>query len=157
MEQMKITRIKQGTVIDHIGPGKALAVFNLLGLENDETTSVAIAIRVPSQTMKIKDILKIENRSLDTAETAMIALIAPEATINIITDYKLVKKERVELPTQLEGLLRCGNPNCITAARREPVQGKFTVIAHSPLHVRCDYCLAVIETEEVERLFLREN
>ncbi len=157
MEQMKINRIKQGTVIDHIGAGKALAVFSLLGLENDETTSVTMAIRVPSQSMSSKDILKIENRYLDPTETAMIALIAPQATINIITYYKLEKKERVEPPTQLEGLLRCGNPNCITAALREPVQCKFTVIAHSPLQVQCDYCLAVIETEEVERLFRREN
>jgi len=157
MEQMKINRIKQGTVIDHIRAGKGLAVFNLLGLENDETTSVTMAIRVPSQSMKIKDILKIENRYLDPAETAMIALIAPQATINIITNYKIEKKELVELPTQLSGLLRCGNPNCITVARREPVQCKFTVIRHTPLQVQCNYCFTIIETAEVEHLSLRKN
>ncbi|MCI2425020.1 aspartate carbamoyltransferase regulatory subunit [Candidatus Acetothermia bacterium] len=156
MEQMKINRIRQGTVIDHIGAGKALAVFHLLGLKNDQTTSVTMAIRVPSRRMRIKDILKIENRYLDPTETAMIALIAPQATINIITNYTLEKKERVKLPTHLEGLLRCENPNCITTALREPVQGKFTVIGDSPLRIQCDYCLTIIATEEVERLFLRK-
>src|SRR6056297_2287602 len=103
-QKMKITRIKSGTAIDHITPGSALKVFELLDLEFVENNSITIAIRVDSKKMGKKDLLKIEDKFLTPTESAMIALISPEATINIIKSFEVTEKHPVELPEQLTGI-----------------------------------------------------
>jgi aspartate carbamoyltransferase regulatory subunit len=71
-----------------------------------------------------KDIVKIENRELRTEEVDRIALIAPQAKINIIRDYRVVEKKGVEIPKILRGVVRCPNPGCITNTN-EPVESTF--------------------------------
>ena len=86
-----------------------------------------------------KDIVKVENRELDKHEVDKIALIAPKATINIIRDYEVVKKHRVELPDEIVGIVKCSNPTCISNSR-EPVKSRFRVISKDPPRIRCYYC-----------------
>ncbi|MFP4589589.1 MAG: aspartate carbamoyltransferase regulatory subunit, partial [Candidatus Acetothermia bacterium] len=73
-KKMRISRIHNGTVIDHIRPGSAVDVFQILGLREDTTSSITLAIRVDSDKMGKKDLLKIEDRFLTPRESAMVAL-----------------------------------------------------------------------------------
>jgi len=138
MKELKVTPIKDGTVIDHITPGHALKVLHVLKIPQTTSSVVSILMNVNGKKGK-KDIVKIENRELDPKEVDKIALIAPKATINIIREYEVVKKHNVELPEEVVGLTRCSNPTCISNAR-EPVESRFHVISRDPLRIKCYFC-----------------
>jgi len=137
-KELKIPRIKDGTVIDHITPGNAIKVLHILGIPHSSSAVVSVAMNVRSKMGK-KDIVKVENRELDKHEVDKIALIAPKATINIIRDYEVAKKHRVELPDEIVGIVKCSNPTCISNSR-EPVKSRFRVISKDPPRIRCYYC-----------------
>ncbi|KYK21545.1 aspartate carbamoyltransferase regulatory subunit [Thermoplasmatales archaeon SM1-50] len=138
MKELKVTPIKNGTVIDHITPGHALKVLHVLKIPESTVSVVSILMNVNGKKGK-KDIVKVENRELDPKEVNKIALLAPKATINIIRDYEVVKKYSVQLPTEVIGLIKCSNPTCISNAR-EPVESRFHVISRDPPRIRCYYC-----------------
>ncbi len=150
-KELKVKPIKNGTVIDHITANKALNVLKILNLP-DNKSQVSIAINVLSPNMGTKDIVKVENRELDTNEVDKIALIAPKATINFIRDYELVDKGKIKLSDEIKGLLKCPNPNCITNTS-EPVIDRFYVIEKEPVILRCHYCDRIIEEDEIEAQF----
>lgn len=138
MKELRVTPIKDGTVIDHITPGHALKVLHVLKIPESTSSVVSILMNVNGKKGK-KDIVKIENRELDPRELDKIALIAPKATINIIREFEVVKKHMVELPAEVVGIAKCSNPTCISNAR-EPVQSRFQVISKDPLRIKCYYC-----------------
>ena len=138
MKELKITPIKDGTVIDHITPGCALKVLRVLKIPESTSSVVSVLMNVSGKKGK-KDIVKVENRELDPKELDKIALLAPRATINIIRDYEVVKKHIVEIPDEVIGITRCSNPTCISNAR-EPVESRFHVISKDPPRIRCYYC-----------------
>ncbi|MGQ9582887.1 MAG: aspartate carbamoyltransferase regulatory subunit [Thermoplasmatota archaeon] len=151
--EVKVTPIKNGTVIDHITPGMALHVLRIIGIpETGVQSTVSVLMHVPSHKVKFKDIVKVEDRELDKFQVDKIALIAPDATINIIRNYNVVEKHHVELPSEVVGLVRCENPNCISNKQREPVRSRFSVISKSPLRLQCLYCER--ETTEIARNLL---
>ena len=153
MRDVKVRPIKNGTVIDHITPGMALHVLKIIGIPDTGVQStVSILMRVPSRRVKWKDIVKVEDRELDKSQVDKIALIAPNATINIIRNYNVVEKHHVEAPKEVVGLVRCENPNCITNKPREPVKSKFTVTSYEPLQLKCNYCER-ITTDIAKHLF----
>ena len=139
MRDLKVTPIKNGTVIDHIPSGMALKVLKVLGISGDVTSTVSVLMHVPSKKRGAKDIVKVEDRELNPRELNKIALIAPEATINIIRNFNVAEKHTVSLPDRAVGIVTCGNPNCITNAR-EPVESVFLVTSRDPLRMRCQYC-----------------
>ena len=138
MKELKVTPIKNGTVIDHITAGRALKVLRVMNIPETTTSVVSVLMNVSGKKGK-KDIVKVENRELDPRELNKIALIAPNATINIIREYEVVKKHTVELPREVFGIARCPNPTCISNAR-EPVESRFHVISKDPPRLRCYYC-----------------
>jgi len=137
-KELKIPLIESGTVIDHIEPGNAVKVLHILGIPKKSTSVVSVAMNVKSR-MGRKDIVKIENRELDPNEVDKIALIAPKATINIIRNYSVAEKHRVELTDEVVGIVCCSNPTCISNSK-EPVKSRFKVICKDPLKIRCYYC-----------------
>ncbi len=143
-KELKIPRIKDGTVIDHITAGNAVKVLRILGIPEGSSSVVSVAMNVKSRLGK-KDIVKVENRELDPYEVDKIALVAPKATINIIRDYEVAEKHRVELPDELIGIARCSNPTCVSNAKGEPVKSRFKVISRDPLRIKCYYCEREIE------------
>ncbi|VVB54719.1 Aspartate carbamoyltransferase regulatory chain [uncultured archaeon] len=149
-KEMRVRPIKHGTVIDHITAGQALNVLKILGISGTTTAVVSVAMNVPSGVLEKKDIVKIEDRELKETEVDRISLIAPDATINIIRDFEVIDKHRVELPLQLEGVMKCDNPNCISNTV-EPVISKFTV-NKKPVELRCIYCDHVISEGIAEHL-----
>lgn len=138
MKELKVQPIRNGTVIDHIAPGNAIRVLKILQMPRPGWTSViTAAMNVPSSRGR-KDILKIEDRELEPAEVNKISLIAPNASINIVREFEVIRKERVEIPEKVSGLVKCPNPNCVTNA--EPVKTQFLVRAREPLRLACGYC-----------------
>ncbi len=148
--EMRVRPIRHGTVIDHITGGQALNVLRILGIRGSSRAVVSVAMNVPSQKMGVKDIVKVEDRELREEEVDKIALIAPSATINIIRDYRVVDKHRVELPSMVEGVCRCANPNCISQSS-EPVVSKF-LVKREPVELRCYYCDFIISGEIADHL-----
>lgn len=150
-KKLRVKPIKNGTVIDHITANKALSVLKILGLPSEENT-VTIAMNVPSSKIGSKDIVKIEGRELAPREVDKIALIAPNASINIIRDYELIEKSKVHLLDSISQILKCPNPNCITNTK-EPVKTRFYVIGKEPVILRCYYCERIMEESEIESQF----
>ena len=149
-KEMRVRRIKHGTVIDHITAGQALNVLRILGISGTTTSVVSVALNVSSKVLGFKDIVKVEDRELEEKEVDRISLIAPNATINIIRDFEVIEKYRVELPERLEGVVKCSNPNCISNTN-EPVISKFNV-NKKPVELRCIYCDHVISEGIAEHL-----
>ncbi|MEM1873885.1 MAG: aspartate carbamoyltransferase regulatory subunit, partial [Acidilobaceae archaeon] len=122
--ELLVRKIRDGIVVDHITAGRALQVLRLLGLENSGLT-MAIVMNVESKKLGRKDIVKVEGFYLDVDQINKISLIAPRATINVVKDWRVVEKKRVEPPQLVEGILRCPNPTCISRKEGEPATPKF--------------------------------
>ena len=151
-EQLIIRKIRDGIVIDHIPAGRALTVLKLLKITGKEGFRVALVMNVESRKLGTKDIIKIEGRELSREELSVIALVAPTATINIIRDYKVVAKFKVEIPDKIEGILRCLNSKCITNKPGEPIKTRFITISRSPLIIKCDYCGTYYTESDIEQM-----
>ncbi|MCS7140869.1 MAG: aspartate carbamoyltransferase regulatory subunit [Candidatus Nitrosocaldus sp.] len=147
-EQLLVRRIREGTVIDHIDAGKALLVLRALGITGREGSVVTVAMNVPSVKLGKKDIIKIEGRLLAADETNKIALIAPKATINIVSDYRVREKRRVELPDEFIGVFNCPNPSCISNSERS-VASRIEVLDKEKQKLRCWYCRRMLEANEL--------
>ena len=146
--ELRVSKIRQGTVIDHIDGGQALNVLALLGIDGSEGEAVSVAMNVPSDRMGQKDVVKVESRELSQDELDVLALIAPDATINIIRDYEVVEKTRVERPDRVVGVLECPNRACISRTD-EPVASKFEVMDGG---VRCEYCGTIVREGIAEHI-----
>ena len=146
--ELRVSKIKDGTVIDHIRGGYALDVIKILGITGKEKRTITIAINVPSKRLVVKDIAKIEGRALSPQEVNRIALVAPRASINIISNYRVVEKLEVKLPPEIEGIIKCVNPCCVSNSD-EPVVPKFSVKAEEPLTLKCHYCGVTLDQADV--------
>jgi aspartate carbamoyltransferase regulatory subunit len=148
--ELRVQKIRDGVVIDHLRAGTALKILEMLGITGKEGFIITIAMNVPSQKLGTKDIIKIEGRYLSPSEVSKIALIAPRATLNIIKDYQVVRKERLALPDEIVGMIKCSNPTCITNHEQQ-VQSKFQVVSREPLKIKCEYCETIMGQEEIAR------
>ena len=141
-------RIKDGTVIDHIEAGKALLVLRALNITGKEGNVITVALNVPSSKHGKKDIIKVENRFLETNETNKLALIAPRSTINIIRDYKLIEKRKIQMPRSIIGIFKCPNLKCITNSGEE-IRSLIDIIDKENRVLKCRYCARTLSTDEL--------
>jgi aspartate carbamoyltransferase regulatory subunit len=154
-EKIRIVKIHDGTVIDHIRAGKALEVLEILGITGKDGNVVSLAMNISSSKIGKKDIVKVEHRFLKEQEVARIAVVAPEATINHIEDYKIIKKIRVELPDVISDIFPCPNQRCVTNKEREPIRSKYEVISKNPMQLKCLYCWTIVEEQDIFKQFAR--
>ena len=133
---MKIDAIINGIVIDHITAGKAMELYQFLGLE-DLDCPVALIKNVNSKLMGKKDIIKIDAQ-LDVDLDA-IGYVDPNATVNIIKDGKLVEKKKLLLPETIKNVIKCKNPRCITTTEQE-LAHIFKLTDRENRIYRCIYC-----------------
>lgn len=133
---MKIDAIINGIVIDHITAGKAMELYQFLGLE-DLDCPVALIKNVNSKLMGKKDIIKID-ADLDVDLDA-IGYVDPNATVNIIKDGKLVEKKKLLLPETIKNVIKCKNPRCITTTEQE-LAHIFKLTDRENRIYRCVYC-----------------
>ena len=147
-EQLIVRRIKDGTVIDHCEPGSALKVLAALGIKEECTNLVTVAMNVPSKKLGKKDIVKIADRFLTQTEANRIALISPRATVNLIKDYKVIDKRKVELPDAFINIFKCPNPTCISNTN-EPITSVILVARPEPPRLMCKYCSRFFDVGEL--------
>ena len=149
MEQSEliVRRIKEGTVIDHIDEGKGLQVLDALRIDGKDGSLITIALNVPSGKFKKKDIIKVENKFLKDDDTNKLAVIVPNATINIIKNYKLVEKRRVALPNEVDRIFRCSNLECITNST-EHIESIMDVMDKEGRVLKCRYCSRVLDVNK---------
>lgn len=133
---MKIDSIKNGIVIDHITAGKAMKIYNLLGLD-ELNCSVALIKNVSSSKMGKKDIIKIDTDF--HVDLDILGYVDPGATVNIIQNEEMVAKKKLELPEKLTNVIKCKNPRCITSTEQELPQ-MFKLTDKDKKVYRCVYC-----------------
>ena len=138
--ELRVSKIENGTVIDHITGGQAVNVLAILGIDGTSGEEVSVGMNVPSDRLGRKDVVKVEGRELSQDEVDVLSLIAPAATINIIREFEVAEKHRVSRPEEVTGVLSCPNANCITT-ESEPVESRFEVLEEG---VRCTYCDTII-------------
>lgn len=143
-----ISPIRDGTVIDHITGGEALNVLKIIGITGYTAETISVATNVVSGKVGTKDIVKIADHELLKDEVDKIALIAPNATINIIRNYRVIEKKGVVIPETLTGVVRCPNPGCISNTN-EPIESRFLVLQKG---VRCCYCDWIINRDITSHL-----
>ena len=132
-----VAAIENGTVIDHIPSEKTYEVVNILGLQNLDTV-VTIGYNYLSKKIGRKGIIKIENKFFTDEEISRLSVVAPNVVLNIIRNYEVVEKKKVETPDELRGIVKCNNPKCVT--NNEPMDTIFTVTDKEAGTIRCHYC-----------------
>ena len=133
---MNIDAITNGVVLDHIEAGKAMELYERLGLAEIDC-SVAIIKNVVSKKMGKKDIIKIDGETEINFD--LIGYVDPEATVNIIKDGVLCEKKSIEMPEELVNVLKCKNPRCITSTEQE-LRQVFKLTDRENKVYRCMYC-----------------
>lgn len=146
-KQLSVSAIKEGTVIDHIPSGSLFKVISILKLDELETM-VTFGNSFESKQLGKKGIIKLSKVFFDTADINKIALVAPTAKLNIIRNYEVVEKMKVEIPDEISGIIKCVNPKCIT--NNEPVTTKFYVVSKENVQLKCHYCEKITSQENLD-------
>lgn len=144
-KELAVAALRCGTVIDRIPSKMLFKVVRILGLENT-SHSVTIGNNLQSKHLGTKGIIKIADVEFEEAALNRIALIAPNAKINIIRDFEVVDKRRVSLPDEIVGIVKCANPKCIT--NNEPMATRFDVVDREDVEIRCRYCGQTVKSRD---------
>ena len=146
---LSVSAIKEGTVIDHIPADQLFDVLTILKLDKLET-QITFGTNLPSKRLGRKAIIKIEGKFFEADEINRIALVAPQAKLNIIHDYTVTEKRIVEVPDGIVGIAKCMNPKCIT--NHEAVTTKFAVVDKEKVTLKCLYCEKITDRKHLEIL-----
>ena len=156
--ELLIRAIKHGIVIDHIPSEKVFAIVEILKLK-EYSERITVATNMPSSSLGRKGIIKIEEKILEEKELNNISLLAPNVTINIIDNYEVVEKSKLEKLDKVIGLMKCDNPKCIS--NHENIETKFIRIKEDfekldennleeKSKYKCFYCEKVILEDEIQ-------
>ena len=99
-----VSAIDNGVVIDHIPAGQSLKIIRLLHVVSSKQR-VTLGLNLRSTSLKLKDLIKIENRLLTPQEIGHVAIFAPGATISRIVNFKVSEKINCELPKTIRDVL----------------------------------------------------
>lgn len=147
-EELMVAAIENGTVIDHIPSSKLFEVVRLLHLEDIRGSSIMVGYNLRSKKMKSKSIIKISDKFFSDAELNQLSVVAPNVSLCIIKDYEVVEKKKVTLPEDIRGIVKCGNPKCIT--NNEPMDTLFHVADREKGIIQCRYCEKEQSIEQVK-------
>lgn len=146
IKQLKVSAIREGTVIDHIPANNLFKVINILGLDHIDN-QITFGTNLESKKLGSKAIVKISDKFFVAEEINRIALAAPQAKLNIIRDYKVEEKKEVTVPDEFTGIVKCVNPKCIT--NNENVRTKFKVVSKKEVSLKCHYCEKITDQEHM--------
>ncbi|MCG8412540.1 MAG: aspartate carbamoyltransferase regulatory subunit [Bacteroidales bacterium] len=146
-KKLQVSAIKNGTVIDHIPSNCLFKVINILGLQKIQT-QMTFGSNFESKRLGSKAIIKLADVFFKDNDINKIALVAPEAKLNIIKDYEVVEKKIVEVPDTVTGIAKCGNPKCIT--NHENMITRFNVVSKKKVAIKCHYCEKITDTEHMQ-------
>ena len=144
--KLKVSAISEGTVIDHIPSENLFKVISILEL--DKTANmITFGANLDSEKLGTKAIIKVSNQFFEDDDINRIALIAPNAKLNIIRDYEVVEKKVVRVPDEVIGIVKCFNPKCIT--NHEAITTSFAVVSKEPLALKCLYCEKITHKNQI--------
>ena len=116
-KELVVSALENGTVLDHIPAENVYKALDLLDLKG----------------------IKVEDKFFEDEELNKLALIAPQATVNIIRDFKVVEKKKLSMPKEVIGIAKCRNPKCVT--NHQPIQTRFaTVEKDNRISLLCHFC-----------------
>ena len=121
--QLKVSAIKDGTVLDHIPAQNIFQVIDILDLSHAKNP-VTIGVNLESKSLGRKGIIKIADRFFADEELSRIALVS---------------KKKIDLPAEVVGIAKCSNPMCVT--NRQAVTTRFKTIKEGKkVKLLCHYC-----------------
>lgn len=134
---MNIDAIQNGIVIDHITAGRAMRIYDLLGLDELDVSVAIIKNAVSHRGSGKKDIIKIDADI--PVNFDVLGFVDPGVTVNIIRDGVLQEKRRIDMPERLTNVICCKNPRCITSVERS-IDHVFKLTDPKHKVYRCIYC-----------------
>jgi len=151
-----IRPVDNGIVIDHIGTGSSIReiwdhiykirmILDLHMVSSDGVYPSANDKKVYKGILSIPDLERLDDKKLK-----MLAAIAPNCTLNIVRDSRVVKKYRLRMPPRVYKLdgLRCRNEDCISHPKNfEPVIPEFRRLREGTFV--CLYCNTPHEYKEI--------
>ena len=135
--ELLVAALENGTVIDHIPSELVFTIASLLEL-GKLGSSVTIGYNLHSNKVGKKGIIKVADKYFSDEEISRLSVVAPNVVLNIIRDFDVVEKKEVIIPDELHGIVRCGNPKCIT--NNEPMPTHFHVVNKEEGTLKCHYC-----------------
>ena len=146
-KELVVSALENGTVLDHIPAEnvyKALDILNLKGIESQITIGINLVSKIHGK----KGIIKIADKFFEDDELNKLALIAPNATVNVIKDFKVVEKKKLVMPKEVIGIARCRNPKCVT--NHQPIKTRFeTVEKNNEIQLLCHFCEKITTTKYI--------
>ena len=146
-KELVVSALENGTVLDHIPAEnvyKALDILNLKGIESHITIGINLVSKIHGK----KGIIKIADKFFEDDELNKLALIAPNATVNVIKDFKVVEKKKLVMPKEVIGIARCRNPKCVT--NHQPIKTRFaTVEKNNEIQLLCHFCEKITTTKYI--------
>ena len=135
--ELLVAALENGTVIDHIPSELVFTIASLLELDK-LTSSVTIGYNLNSKKIGKKGVIKVADKFFSDEEISRLSVVAPNVVLNIIRNFDVVEKKEVIIPDELHGIVRCGNPKCIT--NNEPMNSYFHVVDKRQGTLKCHYC-----------------
>ena len=135
--ELLVAALENGTVIDHIPSELVFTIAQLLELDK-LSSSVTIGYNLTSKKIGKKGVIKVADKFFSDEEISRLSVVAPNVVLNIIRNFDVVEKKEVIIPDELRGIVRCGNPKCIT--NNEPMNSYFHVVDKKNGTLKCHYC-----------------
>ena len=148
-EELQVAALENGTVIDHIPTDKLFTIVSLLGLKNSDL-NITIGNNLPSKKLGKKGLIKVADRFFSDEEISRLSVVAPNVQLNVIRNYEVVEKKQVIMPDVVKGIVKCGNPKCIT--NNEPMTTIFHVVSKEKGILKCHYCEKEQNKESIKLL-----
>jgi aspartate carbamoyltransferase regulatory subunit len=138
--KLMVEAIANGTVIDHIAPGQAINILRMFKFLS-RNTELTVGFNLRSGALGKKDLIKIADVTFSPSQTEQLAILAPNATVNEIKDYKVVDKYNLRLPHETVGDFACPNSNCVTHIEKGATP-RFIIRTDKDgtVMMRCHYC-----------------
>ena len=148
IDKRYIGYIQNGINLDHIPHGNAFFVMKILNLYNS-TSQTGVGLNLPSRKLGLKDLVKIENRTLSPQEINAISLFCIGSTLSVIRDFVVVEKQTLELPKQIDDLIICPNKRCVSHQHIS----RFTTFVNRKGYtgVACHYCEKEYMLDEIRQ------
>lgn len=147
--ELKVSAIRNGTVIDHIPSDVVYQVFGILSLDRTDN-QVYLGTNLESKKYGKKGIIKISNQYFEDEEISKVALVAPMATLIEIKDYEVTRKEEVHLPEKVTKVVKCINPKCVTNNQKVPTIFTVTEDHNGEMKLFCKYCEKTMAQQNIE-------
>ncbi|MGQ1784827.1 MULTISPECIES: aspartate carbamoyltransferase regulatory subunit [unclassified Saccharicrinis] len=148
-KELSVSAIREGTVIDHIPADCLFKVISILGLDQCKNL-ITFGTNLGSHRYGKKAIIKVADKFFANEDLNRIALVAPDARLNIIKEYEVVEKKFVTVPKEIVGIAKCFNPKCIT--NNENITTNFSLVNSNVLALKCHYCEKITTEEHLEIL-----